>query len=162
MDSGTDSSRNNYDDKSSDGDDEIGSLPDASSEEGVNNIGASASRCDSAVKTLFGTKPNFSSSFNENNTEAKEHEEEATSKYDDITAICQKSVETTCGYLIEEIRKQEQANEHAQGQLASQGDDLRRLRFELKMAEAKVRELEEKTKGLDKELKVMRSLRRRH
>ena len=157
VDSGTDSSRNGYDDKSSDGDDEIGSLSDASSEEGVNDNGASASRCDSAVKALFRTSNpaayNLSSSLDENNMEAEKHEE-ATSKFDIISTILHNSVETSLGYFKWEIRRLGQANEHAQGQLASQGDDLRHLRFELKMAEAKVGELKEETQGLHNELQV--------
>ena len=151
----TDSSRNGYD-KFSDGDYEIGlltngSVSDASSEEGVNDVGASASRdTDPAVNNLFRAfnpaASNISGSFNENNRMAEEYEEAAFS-FNTITTSFQKSSRNYIEYL-------KQANEHSQGQLASQGDEQRRLRFELKMAEAKVGELEEKTQGLNKELQV--------
>ena len=91
---------------------------------GVDDVGASASKSDPAVANLVKV----------------EEYEEATTNSNTISTI-----------------PQEQAKERAQdaqGQLATQGDEVRRLRSKLRMAEVKVGELKEETQCLNKELQV--------
>ena len=155
----TDSSRNEGDDKSSDGDGfdkeplrsvDGTSFP-SSSPNGDSKIGTSiegsvvvvpndesadttsTSRLDPAVK-------NLSSSFEDNNVVAFE---EATSLIMGTAALFQKSISSYCGSLLEEIQRQENAKKQAQSEVASLEAQLKIANDLLAATEIKMQDKDE-------------------